>query len=175
MPHEITVPVKCSLCKKTFYGPTAALVGDADPTPRGVRFIRYLHEHIARDHPQVASDLMYFTNEFYGWRALSLFDTQDKKVLEVWDRYRWRIHQETLACRAQNLDVMARQIAKQVVPGYPPNKPGADYASVDRDRKAAAEIIQAALEELRDLLEEPNRYPPPEPPKPAEQPKIVTV
>jgi hypothetical protein len=166
---ELAVPIQCTLCERKFYGPSAALVGETN-AHGAQRLIQQLAKHIAEVHEQhfVAAQMQ--AAEFQGWKILSLYSTADPKVYQQWDFYRWRIHQASLRCRAVQLDVRARELAKELLEaithddGYQ-RGPAEDIATA---------MILAVLEELRTITEEPDLYKPGETETPPKSP-LVTV
>jgi hypothetical protein len=155
---ELAVPIQCTLCERKFYGPSAALVGDTN-AHGAQRLIQQLAKHIAEVHEQYFVAAQMQAAEFQGWKILSLYSTADPKVYQQWDFYRWRIHQASLRCRAVQLDVRARELAKELLEaithddGYQ-RGPAEDIATA---------MILAVLEELRTITEEPDLYKPGEP------------
>jgi hypothetical protein len=153
---ELAVPIQCTLCERKFYGPSAALVGETN-AHGAQRLIQQLAKHIAEVHEQhfVAAQMQ--AAEFQGWKILSLYSTADPKVYQQWDFYRWRIHQASLRCRAVQLDVRARELAKDILTTMATERrkqPDASYEDI-----ATAKIL-TVLEELRTITEEPDLYKP---------------
>ena len=168
---ELAVPIQCTLCGRKFYGPSAALVGDTN-AHGAQRLIQQLAKHIAEAHEPhfVAAQMQ--AAEFQGWKILSLYSTADPKVYQQWDFYRWRIHQASLRCRAVQLDVRARELAKEILDAV-----DADYAPDTPegivDENEATRLILAVLEELRTITEEPDLYKPGETETPPKSPLVT--
>ena len=148
---ELAVPIQCTLCERKFYGPSAALIGDTN-AHGAQRLIQQLAKHMAESHEPHFIAAQMQAAEFQGWRILSLYQTADPKVAQQWDFYRWRIHRASLRCRAVQLDVRARELAEELSQ----MPPGLGFV------EAAAQKIQAVLEELRQITEEPDLYTPDE-------------
>src|SRR5258706_9545589 len=118
---EIATPTRCTLCGRTFYGPAAGLglelrAGEEAP-PRMMHFVNELIKHIAAAHPAEFQLSMAKASELQGWMILSHFSSDDRRVTEQRDYFRWSIHQQTLNVRAQNLETRARQIATEFIQG----------------------------------------------------------
>jgi hypothetical protein len=151
---EIAVATRCTLCNRKFYGPRGPAVVGEQPSGRMAHFVQQLGEHIAQAHPEQSQMMMLRIWEFQGWLLLSLFDTDDPKVSDQRDRFRWLIHQATLRCRADKLDVKAAELAHGL------------YDYIDREdpdpgeiESYAAQMLLGALQELRQITEEPDLYP----------------
>jgi hypothetical protein len=151
---EIAVATRCTLCPRKFYGPRGPTVVGEQPSGRMAHFVQQLGEHIAQAHPEQSQMMMLRIWEFQGWLLLSLFDTDDPKVSDQRDRFRWLIHQATLRCRAENLDVKAAVLAEALYEFIRRVDP--DH---DEIKEHAAKLFRAGLEELRQITEEPDLYP----------------
>lgn len=161
----IRIPIKCGLCGKTMYGPSAALLQDDSQQEARTTFEK-LNRHIYEKHPAEFGLILALSTSFMNWKIANFFLTDAKDVADAADRYRWHIHQETIACRAIRLRERAAMLAEDI--GKLP--PSVHWM------EAATDLIHSCLEELRQITEEPDKYPPPEPlPLPGEQPgpKIV--
>jgi hypothetical protein len=170
---ELAIPIQCTLCPRKFYGPAAALIGDQH-AHGAQRLIQQLMKHVAETHEQEFLGAQVLAAEYQGWRILSIFQTDDPKVNQQWDLFRWKIHQASLRCRAQKLDVRAREVVSEIESAINQRAGDAGFAFTDEDSKIIAAKIHDVLKELRDILEEPNLYTPAEPVEAPKSP-IVTV
>jgi hypothetical protein len=152
---EIAVATRCTICNRKFYGPRGPTVVGEQPAGRMAHFVQQLGQHIAQAHPEQSQVMMLRIWEFQGWLLLSLFDTDDPKVSDQRDRFRWLIHQATLRCKAENLDLKAAEVANQLIHWI--------VNGGDRDleviRSLTTDLCLSALQELRNITEEPDLYP----------------
>lgn len=130
-----------------------------------------LGRHIAEAHPEIAEQQLALHWEFQGFNLLRHFTTSDPVVQQNEDLYRWKLHQATLRCRAQKLQERAQMVADEICNVISP----ADDPEQEKAQQAFRTLIQMktyeALEELRQIVEEPDLYvqtpkqPEPEPEK----------
>jgi hypothetical protein len=163
---ELAVPIQCTLCERKFYGPSAALIGNTN-AHGAQRLLQQMAKHIAEAHEPhfVAAQMQ--AAEFQGWKILSLYQTADPKVAQQWDFYRWRIHQASLRCRAVALDERAAQVAQEVLDNLHDAAPSYDLQDDIKQK------VQAVLEELRAITEEPDLYKPAEAGTPPQSPLVT--
>jgi hypothetical protein len=184
---EIALATTCSVCKKKFYGPAAALrglkAGEAVP-PRMQHFLQTLFMHVAEAHPERHKLADMLKDEYFGWMILSLYHTDDDQVQQQTDFFRWKTHQRTLRATAHNLDLRAQQVATEFIDakmeilkkhivslkadaanaaafGDEPSTPPLEFATIMREMQDdLADAIEDVLMELREILEEPDKYSP---------------
>jgi hypothetical protein len=158
MPHEIAVPTTCNHCGRKFYGPRGPIVIGERPAARFQSFIGQLGRHIMEAHPEVAQAMVALNWEFQGYALMKNFTTQDPAVQRNEDFFRWKLHQSTLRARARRLDDRAQMVADDVCSGIIPSEDAEQIKQVAALRKLIQQKTAEALEELRQILEEPDLY-----------------
>ena len=78
-PSPLDTEVKCSLCSKTFWGPTGDMQSE-----RGFRFGQSLMKHLSTAHPETAIEIARSTDPFASYCAFRLF-TGDQHFKELLD------------------------------------------------------------------------------------------
>ena len=87
----------CRLCRRTFYGPGAVIVGSGtDQTPHA-QFLMKLGEHMQRAHPKEDQALQIKTYELIGYFRLMNYSISDPELFRQLDFLRWTFHRQTMA------------------------------------------------------------------------------
>jgi len=151
---------QCLHCGETFEG-GVVIVGR--PNARLQALLIKLASHMNQKHPDFAQGMNLDGVTFMGWRYLTNFKSDDEDLNAESDKQRWMIHQQTLPYRMDD-DVLKKQagelarrlaIRAQVI-----------CISGQRDLLLEAdeltrnfqEMVVETLTQLRDALEEPNKY-----------------
>lgn len=193
---EIAMPTKCGICGRKFYGPAVGLTGNLkagqQPPPRMVHFLQQLAEHMAKDHQEHYAYAMQKGFELQGWMILSRYTTEDPDVESQRDFLRWSLHQSTLSATAQNLDVRAREVAEEFIDAkkevlekaieeeflnrcmeQASRRPKFFETIIEELTEDLAGQIEDVLEELREILEEPDKYTPAPAGEEAKTPTVI--
>jgi DNA primase large subunit len=160
MPHEVAVATICNHCGRKFYGPPGPVIVGEQPAARFMRFVTVLGEHIQKHHITIAQQMVAMVWEFQGFALMRNFTTEDPAVQKQEDFFRWRLHQKTLRARAQKLEERAQMVADEVCAGIVPSEDPEQIKQVAALRSLIAKRTNVALEELRQILEEPDLYKP---------------
>ena len=158
MPHELAIATRCNYCARKFYGPRGPIVIGERPQARFTSFVAQLGRHITEAHPDIFEQMLALNWEFQGFNLMRHFNTDDPAVKQNEDVFRWKLHQSTLQCRAQKLEERADLAAMDVINCLEPTEDAEQIAQRDALRILVRQKTHAALEELRQLLEEPDRY-----------------
>lgn len=165
---EIAIIVRCGLCNKAFSGPREAFfvaLGAHLFNPardgRGARFFEAISRHAIQEHPEIYGAAMGLSTRFMNWKVTEMFKIDDPKIAELQDRMRWMVHQQSI--RERLGDDELRKIAHEIVSEIAPS-PEEEF-----DKIKSEAFVFHALSELRDRLEEPDRYPVPDDRKPPEE------
>lgn len=166
-------------------------------TPRFEKFLSDTFNHIKDKHPEHFEQCINRREELMGWGMLSLFiATNNQRVERQRDYYRWRLHQMTLSPIAHELEGDAIEqraklsAAEFIAAEFTTERlekifahadmskfEGIDklkteiIAFVDELRADLAEHIDQALEELIEILVEPDKY---DDPTAKQTPKIAS-
>jgi hypothetical protein len=143
---------KCLHCGETFEG-GVVIVGR--PTARLESLLHKLGSHMNTKHAEHAQIMGIYGTAFMGMLFLTNFKSDDVELNAERDKTRWTIHQQTLATRVTDdtLKEQSRELARTIfeMRGIP-----SDNATVVLD--SFQEHILHAFTQLRDALEEPNKY-----------------
>jgi hypothetical protein len=165
MAHEIATVTTCRLCHKKFIGPAGdgLLLGAA---PTSARFLMELTQHMVKEHASVHQTLAVRAMEFLGFLLLRNYLSVDEALMAQMDRLRWHVHQETLAVRIpdENLVTQSRQFASDLIEGMKANSRGYDEnGGPFVEEVELLEFIAGEVQELatgfRDVYQEPGKYP----------------
>lgn len=155
MPHEILLPTSCLHCGRKFYQPSPISHNRVD-LRQWQEFTVKMRRHLAESHPEQVAKFRTLLLGYDGFLLMSNFQSGDQAIEKQRDMYRWQLHQSTLRARAQNLDKRAAQVAADILRELPNDSmiPVTGHAIIQRH-------ILSVLEELRNVLEEPDLYPDP--------------
>ena len=156
---------RCLHCGETFEG-GVVIVGR--PTARLQALLVKLASHMNQKHPDFAQGMNLDGVTFMGWRYLTNFKSDDEDLNSESDKQRWMIHQQTLPYRMDD-DVLKKQagelaalLSHQAISEVPEelrNKYASHAIAWEGDMKRSfAELILETFTQLRDALEEPNKY-----------------
>src|ERR1700679_2189515 len=148
---ELAITARCTHCNKLFAGPQLLIVGtgvDA-PTNRLMQFMEKLTGHMMKDHQDVAQRIMLMASEYQGMLILGNYQHSDASLMEQADMLRWKLHQNTLACRFS--DEQIQQWVSSVLPDFTALAHNGDTATLQRN-------LAGMLMTMRDRLEEPGKY-----------------
>lgn len=169
MPHEIAGITECLLCGRRFAGPQAIVLGQS----RTISLLEKLALHIQQAHSDQYKAIDVLKDQYGGMLNMLNFKTSDPNMKTEVDRLRWAIHQQTIAARIHNEAIanMSHDLALTVV----------EVAFSEFNREAVAresgtleslgsaltpklvELVKAKLSEvltdMRDVMQEPNKYP----------------
>lgn len=171
---EIAIVVKCALCNKAFAGPREAFMIALGAqinanAGRGPRFWESLAMHAAEHHRDQFGSALNVSTRFMNWCVSRMFTVDDPKVAELQDRMRWMLHQQTLKERAGDLKQRAGDLARMLIAFMDRNT---DFAEIEAYARG---LFEGSLQELRDTLEEPDRYPLGTEQKPPEEQKSAII
>ena len=165
--HTIGLTI-CNLCGETFAQPGALVVGQ----PAIVPYLERIMMHFVTRHKKEDNAVAIKALEFLGMLRLMNFRTADPDIGRQLDYLRWSVHQQTLAARIPDDKLIERtaDAASRLVDTF--------WAvltmSYDQRHDSIPEFVQALkpaltaevrtmLEEIfrgiRDVLQEPNKYP----------------
>lgn len=157
---EIAIIVRCGLCNKAFSGPREAFfvaLGAHLFNPardgRGARFFEAISRHAIQEHAEIYGAAMGLSTRFMNWKVTEMFKIDDPQIADLQDRMRWMVHQQTIRERAGDLSVRAGDLARTLMAFMEHNTNSAEI------EKYAQELFEGSLSELRDCLEESDRYP----------------
>ena len=157
MSDEIVGTSTCRWCGEVFAGPSRAFVIGA-PEQRLIEHLQRLAEHVRTKHQRLDQINDLYAKNYLGFLRLLCYDTTDSEVLKQIDLTRWwlnqfttknRISDETIAARAKEIGAqLIDDVAVGLADGY------------DRDAyvRTAAIRIERIITDLRELLQEHNRY-----------------
>jgi hypothetical protein len=167
--HTIALTI-CNLCGEKFSGPSALVVGQPAIAP----YLERITMHFMKRHKKEENACAIKALEFLGMLRLMNFRTADPDIGRQLDYLRWSVHQQTLAARIPDDKLIERtsDAASRLVDTF--------WAvltmSYDQRQDSTPEFVQALkpaliaemrtmLEEIfrgiRDVLQEPNKYPAP--------------
>jgi len=147
---------QCLHCGETFEG-GVVIVGR--PNARLQALLIKLASHMNQKHPDFAQGMNLDGVTFMGWRYLTNFKSDDEDLNAESDKQRWMIHQQTLPYRmddavlkkqAGETATALRQVEEQLTRN--------NVIMNDERNEAFEMIILDKFKELRDALEEPNKY-----------------
>lgn len=125
-------------------------------------FLGQLHTHVSKAHPTLQQTLIVEREQFYGMRLVSHFNVNDADLEGQADRLRWHVHQMTLRAQLADrgiLGVAEQQTAELLIRMAEAEAVGTPAAMAELNTFVRERLINM-LTETRDLLQEPNRYPP---------------
>lgn len=160
----------CKLCGQRFMGPKiqGVLIGSG---PKTDAYMQDLGKHIAEQHPTAQAAIEAHGLAFMGMLRLLQFTTNDEGLKTLRDKFRWQIHQQTINVRIpeQKLVEESKRVAGQMVDkcielasdGYTITATGSEtLADLVEDMKVeTARRLEEIIRSLRDLMEEPGKYP----------------
>jgi hypothetical protein len=159
-PQALATLTQCKLCGERFNA-GVAIIGK--PNARKEELLMQLGSHVNLKHPQQAQMLAIDGAAFMGMIFLMLFDSTDEEVTEEKDRTRWHIHQKTLIARFsdESLEEQCRALSRKLVDlvSRPDICTGTMVSREELLRSAFECILIDVFTGMRDVLEEPNRYP----------------
>jgi hypothetical protein len=148
---EIAMIARCTICNKPFAGPMFSKVGlgmDAVNNRLAV-FTEKLTRHLFDEHREVAQEIQLQGTEYQGCLFLSKFSSQDPNLAMQLDVARWKVHQNTLAVRVTDDQIM--DVVEKVVPDLLTLADARDTATLKKN-------LAGLLASIRDRLEEPGKY-----------------
>ncbi len=166
-PRLIGGIVTCKLCDQRFAdAPKHLLIsaGQSDQKNMDVAdFCTQLLEHFVTKHPRQNLALEMEGTQFLSMRRLQNFRVNDPEIAETVDKLRWQIHNATAVATLTDLAIAgaADQYADGMIGKIAEHIPGSALnEEVPRIKTALREILMEMLTSTRDLLQEPNKYPP---------------
>jgi extradiol dioxygenase family protein len=147
----IAVPLACSHCGKTFYGPRFSVmqVTDRNHAIQLQHFFDKLVTHIQAEHRERGIEVGMAEAEFHFMMVMSNFRSDDQELARKLDISRWNVHQKTLAVKIT--DQMIRDCVEQVLPDLK------TLVSTGDDAKLRSNLFEL-MAGLRRQLEEPHKY-----------------
>ena len=142
---------QCLHCGETFEG-GVVIVGR--PTARLEALLHKLGSHMNTKHPQFAEAMGVYGTAFMGMLFLTNFTSNDEMLNAERDKQRWMIHQQTLPYRMDD-DVLKKQAGELARHLY--ETINDDDGCQDMMHEVTAAILDR-FTQLRDALEEPNKY-----------------
>ena len=161
----------CRLCRRSFYGPPAVLVGTGKNDPATTQFLVKLGEHMQNAHAKEDSALQLKAFELIGMFRLMNYSISDPELYKQLDFLRWSFHRQTMAnvipdekLRAQTTDLVARMADRfyglltmtfdqrgETIPEYLVMMKDALRAELYKE-------MRPILEGIRNVYEEPGKY-----------------
>jgi hypothetical protein len=149
----------CLHCGESFEG-GVVIVGR--PTARLEELVQKLGSHLNTKHPEHAQAMGIYGAAYMGVLFLANFKSDDAELTAERDKQRWMIHQQTLAHRVTDevLEKRAEELAIDVMNIAAPHGQLETMESIAYAEKCAAIIglLVDRFTQLRDALEEPNKY-----------------
>jgi len=146
---EVLVPAKCRGCGLSFWGPKARVMHDRNSAAKAQDFLRQLQDHIKQHHEDFGKQIALGALEYQTMFTLSYYEMSDPELERQADLSRWNTHQHTL--REHITDQQIADMIDRLVPDI--------YTLVSEgDTVHLREIMFGCMANLRDRLEEPNKY-----------------
>jgi len=152
-------PTKCTLCghvfQSDFLRDAAVIGGNPDAKLQQVAaLMRPLMQHIKKQHPEAIQKSQQAGGEFAGWLLVAMCFEMDAPTAEKLgaDFTRWKIHNLTQRKEAHPSD---ERIRERVAQTLPPSQ----RALMETDLPEIQIAMVKLLCEMRDAIEEKNRYP----------------
>jgi len=169
-PPQLTALATCKLCGRAFSGPRAIVLTGEPNLSAATRIAQYgaqLKQHIEDTHPEDWQQIQLASWEYQGLLMYSMFETTDQALKKQQDLCRWHIHQRTLTASISDdaIKEKARELAAAAVDLskanllLEPTEPAHVAVVTPKLIEAIAAALEPSLRELRDKLQEPNRYP----------------
>lgn len=159
----------CRLCRQTFAA-APLMVSPSNPTAvnnPAAQASLDLMRHLMTKHTKVDVSMQTQAAQFLGMLRLSAFRLADDSVARQRDYLRWYAHQATLNARVadEKIKAKAEELAATVVEFaeakyFPTAFPSNVDDNLRKELSAiVSELIAGTLRELRNELQEPERYP----------------
>jgi len=158
----------CNLCGKKFSGPSALVIGQPAIQP----YLEEITKHFIKAHKEEEQAIGIKALEFLGMLRLMNFRTADPDIAKQIDYLRWQIHQQTLSARIPDDKLIERteEVAARLVEMFCAVLKMACDAKVESMptvmgelepimRKNVRETLEVIFRGIRDVLQEPNKYP----------------
>ncbi len=163
--NELADLTTCLLCGQIFTGPRVQISGRQNG--RLQNYLLQLGKHFNEKLPDHAKAMNIRGAEFMGLLFLLNFRTSDTELQTERDRLRWQIHQQTLNARIpdeklkEKCTALSSQLmteAAKVFVEFSMSREDAQVVIKRAESQCAATLIEV-FTGLRDVLEEPNKYP----------------
>lgn len=148
---KLAMSAKCVICRRVFSGPSLLMIGTSQTiTKQHIDFVMKLRGHIEQDHKDLSNSLTQVAKNYEGLLFLAQYETHSPEFHEQLDRARWAVHQETLNRRISDEEIATA--VGQLVPEIMTLCAMNDIETLKRN------LISWA-QSMRNVLEEPGKYP----------------